>query len=396
MEVGISVACDQQKNNCVSDLRSYDLAIVGGGLAGLALSIQMARKGHQVILFEKEQYPFHRVCGEYISTESESFLNSLGTDLTLMHASQIRKLLVASSTGKYFEQALPLGGRGVSRYLLDSSLAKLAKESGVTLRENTRVNKIEFANESSQVHTAKELFNAKIVGGCFGKRSNLDIEWKRPFVLGKKSRLNNYIGVKYHVRCDFPIDTIALFGFYKGYCGLVKVEGDQYCLCYLTVADNLRQCDNNIEKMENKILSANRRLKIILDNCEKINAEPEVISQVSIEKKSLVEDHTIMIGDAAGMITPLCGNGMSIALHASKMAAAHMDDYLMHRVSRKKMEENYVLEWRKYFGSRMQTGRMLQKAFNHNWSLTALVWIGQNFPAISRTLIRQTHGSPFH
>ena len=46
---------------------TYDLAIVGGGLAGLSLSIQMAKAGYKVILFEKEQYPFHRVCGEYIS-----------------------------------------------------------------------------------------------------------------------------------------------------------------------------------------------------------------------------------------------------------------------------------------------------------------------------------------
>ncbi|HZG25248.1 MAG TPA: FAD-dependent oxidoreductase, partial [Chitinophagaceae bacterium] len=46
---------------------SYDVAIVGGGLAGLSLSIQMAKQGYSTILFEKEQYPFHRVCGEYIS-----------------------------------------------------------------------------------------------------------------------------------------------------------------------------------------------------------------------------------------------------------------------------------------------------------------------------------------
>jgi len=44
---------------------TYDLAIVGGGLAGLSFSIQMAKIGYSVILFEKEKYPFHRVCGEY-------------------------------------------------------------------------------------------------------------------------------------------------------------------------------------------------------------------------------------------------------------------------------------------------------------------------------------------
>ena len=52
----------------------YDIAVVGGGLAGLSLSIQLAKAGYDVILFEKEKYPFHKVCGEYISLESWNFI----------------------------------------------------------------------------------------------------------------------------------------------------------------------------------------------------------------------------------------------------------------------------------------------------------------------------------
>ncbi|TAE50818.1 MAG: FAD-dependent oxidoreductase, partial [Cytophagales bacterium] len=45
----------------------YEVAIIGGGLAGLTNAILLANAGKKVILFEKNQYPFHRVCGEYIS-----------------------------------------------------------------------------------------------------------------------------------------------------------------------------------------------------------------------------------------------------------------------------------------------------------------------------------------
>ena len=58
-----------------------DLAVIGGGLAGLSLSIQLARAGYRVALYEKENYPFHRVCGEYISMESWPFLKELGIPL---------------------------------------------------------------------------------------------------------------------------------------------------------------------------------------------------------------------------------------------------------------------------------------------------------------------------
>lgn len=110
----------------------YDAGIVGGGLAGLALSIQLARQGNRVILFEKEKYPFHKVCGEYISLESWDFLIDLGVDLVGgMKVPIITQLHVSAANGRLVKQKLPLGGFGISRYLLDDTLAKLARANGV-------------------------------------------------------------------------------------------------------------------------------------------------------------------------------------------------------------------------------------------------------------------------
>ena len=59
----------------------YDIGIIGGGLAGLSFAIQSAKSGYNTILFEKETYPYHKVCGEYISLESWPFLEKLGVPL---------------------------------------------------------------------------------------------------------------------------------------------------------------------------------------------------------------------------------------------------------------------------------------------------------------------------
>ena len=45
----------------------FDAVIVGGGLAGLSLAIQLAEANRSVVVIEKKRYPFHRVCGEYVS-----------------------------------------------------------------------------------------------------------------------------------------------------------------------------------------------------------------------------------------------------------------------------------------------------------------------------------------
>ncbi|MDQ6757933.1 MAG: FAD-binding protein, partial [Bacteroidota bacterium] len=84
----------------MNDDKLYDAAIVGGGLAGLTLSIQLAKAGYNVILFEKEKYPFHKVCGEYISLESWDFIKRLGLNLDEMNLPIIKKLIVSSPNGK--------------------------------------------------------------------------------------------------------------------------------------------------------------------------------------------------------------------------------------------------------------------------------------------------------
>src|SRR5271154_2776115 len=110
--------------------KSYDIAIIGGGLAGLSLSIQSAKAGYSVCLFEKEKYPFHKVCGEYISFESWNFLQELGIPLSDWNLPIIRRLMVSSPNGKYLEHDLPLGGFGISRYKLDAALADIVKKCG--------------------------------------------------------------------------------------------------------------------------------------------------------------------------------------------------------------------------------------------------------------------------
>ena len=107
----------------------YDVAIAGGGLAGLALSIQCAQSGYRTVLFEKEKYPFHKVCGEYISFESWNFLEELGVPLSQMNLPIIRRLLVTAPNGKELEQSLPLGGFGISRYKLDAILAEISRQN---------------------------------------------------------------------------------------------------------------------------------------------------------------------------------------------------------------------------------------------------------------------------
>lgn len=376
--------------------RDFDMAIVGGGLSGLSLSIQLARTGHSVILFEKQHYPFHRVCGEYISMESFEFLRNLSVDLTELDASRISKLEVTTVTGDILQQDLFPGGMGISRHRLDHVLADIAIGEGVNVLQGTTVQDVNFNVDHFAIQTTAGDFSSRVAAGCFGKRSKLDIQWRRSFIDPAKGKKGNYVGIKYHIKsATIPADTIFLHHFPGGYCGIVKVESDQYCLCYLTTADNLARSGNNIAEMEWKILSKNPVIRNVLNTTERVNPEPQVISQISFTKKSTVEDHVLMMGDAAGMITPLCGNGMSMALHAGKIAGGLIHSFFEGKIDRQTLEKEYERTWKREFSRRLWVGRKVQGIFGRPALLSGLIRTGNLFPSITKTLVRQTHGRSF-
>ncbi|MGZ4048737.1 MAG: NAD(P)/FAD-dependent oxidoreductase [Bacteroidia bacterium] len=374
--------------------KTFDVGIVGGGLAGLSLSILLAKNNCKVILFEKEKYPFHRVCGEYISLESWRFIESLGLNLPGLNLPIIKKLIVSSPNGNTIHANLDLGGFGISRFFIDNELKKIAVKNGVLVLEETKVNDVAYNNESFSIKYKNETVNCAVAAGSFGKRSNLDVKWSRDFVQKKPGKLNNYIGVKYHIKTAFPFDTIALHNFKNGYCGISKVEGDAYCLCYLTTAQNLKN-NNSIKEMERNILYKNPFLKKIFTEAEFVFKEPVTISQISFDKKTLVEKHVLMIGDAAGMITPLCGNGMSMALHSAKIVSGNILAFLDKQISRDQMENQYAQQWRNNFERRLKTGRTIQKLFGKEFITNLFVSILKPFPVLINKIIKATHGKEF-
>ena len=374
---------------------SFDVAIVGGGLAGLSLSILCSRSGYTTILFEKEIYPFHKVCGEYISFESWNFMNDLGLDLAAFDLPVIKKLLVSSPGGQLITSDLDLGGFGISRYFLDNELKELAVQNGVVVCDGTKVDDVVYTENDFSVSFGKQTITSKITTGSFGKRSNLDVKWKRKFALKKHGKLNNYLGIKYHIKTDFPANMIALHNFKDGYCGISKIEKDEYCLCYLTKAENLKRANNSIPEMEKMILGKNPFLKEIFGHSEFLFEKPVTISQISFDKKEPVENHILMVGDAAGMIAPLCGNGMSMALHSSKIAFAEIDLFLRNRISRQDMERNYSQKWKSLFSTRLLRGRRIQRLFGHEFLTNKFISLVRHFPFFIKRMIRGTHGTEF-
>ncbi|CAN5627540.1 NAD(P)/FAD-dependent oxidoreductase [soil metagenome] len=371
-----------------------DACIIGGGLAGLSLSILLARQGRNVVLFEKNKYPFHKVCGEYISLESKPFLERLGLSLPATQYPHIHTLQVTAVSGVEVNRKLDLGGFGISRYKLDYELSLIAKSFGVTILHE-RVEDVVYHEKKYHVKTNNGNYISAICTGSFGKRSNLDVKLHRPFIKSAKKGLNNYLGIKYHIRYNHPKDLIALHNFKDGYCGISAIEEDKYCLCYLTTANNLADNNNDIPSMEKQVLHKNKHLQKIFTEAEFLYKEPLVISQISFANKTQAAGNMPLCGDAAGLITPLCGNGMSMALKASSLIAPLLDNFLNGITNIDQLNQQYSALWQSTFNRRLQLGRIVQSTFGNNLMTSAFLQTCKLFPAMADTLIRNTHGQPF-
>ena len=223
----------------------YDVAILGGGLAGLTNAYLLAKAGYKVILFEKGSYPQHKVCGEYISNEALPFLKKNDLYPKDLRPSQINKFQLTTQIGKSIDIPLETGAFGISRLVFDDYLYQKCKALGVECLTHTKVHDCVFENPHFNISSSKGRYQAHYAVGAFGKKSNLD----RVFNRSIKPEKSSYLGVKYHVRTDFAIDTVALHNFRGGYCGVNKIEDDLYNICYLTKGNNLKQ-SGSIESME--------------------------------------------------------------------------------------------------------------------------------------------------
>ena len=371
----------------------YQVIIVGGGLAGLLNGIQLARQGLKVALFEKKKYPFHRVCGEYISNEVIPFLRSLDAYPEELEPTQLTRFQLTSVSGRELHMPLDLGGFGISRYALDEFLCRKARASGVEVFEGVQITEVAFENNAFRVvaHGGKE-FHAALVIGAHGKRSKLDKALSRSFM----DRRSDYIGVKYHIRTDFPDDTIALHNFAGGYCGISKVEGDRYNLCYLGSRRHLRQY-GNVAEMEAEVVHRNPYLRRLFQESEFLFERPEVINEVSFTPKAPVEGHVLMSGDSAGLITPLCGNGMALAIHSTKLLCEAIQAHYQPEGpwDRQALENEYAKRWKRHFATRLWAGRKIQRLFGGEWASNLAVAMGKKTPGVARYLMSKTHGKPF-
>lgn len=374
---------------------SYDVVVIGGGLAGSSAALQLARTGHEVLVVEKDTFPRHKLCGEFLSPEAQSSFRRLGV-LEAVHeggAHPIEQAQLTAPAGSTTEHPLPDQALGLSRYRLDTLLFRRACEAGAEGRPGTRVTDVNGSLENGfTVQAGPDSIDARLVLGAYGRRGRLDRTLDRPFL----NKNTPYVAFKAHYVAETPPPRpgrIELHSAPGGYCGISPVEQNRVNVCWIGHTSALRDAGGTPEAMLDGHLRQNPQLDERLHALTRVTDPFKAVSQVPLMPKTRFAGDVCMIGDSAGMIAPLCGDGMAMALQTADLVVPLASDLLQERRSAASFRSAYQESWHHAFGRRMRLGRWIHAAAFRPGAAHLLVRTFRLVPPLARWLIRATRGS---
>ncbi|MDQ0057903.1 NAD(P)/FAD-dependent oxidoreductase [Paenibacillus harenae] len=343
----------------------HDVAIVGAGVAGSSLAKLLADRGLDTLLVDQKSFPRHKVCGEFLSPESRSMLESFGLDdyIQELRPASIERTRLNFSYGKALEINLPGHAIGVSRYALDSVLHRAATEAGAKLRTRTTVTAVTphdygYLIETKQDRAEAVTIHARAVIAAWGAANRAGLPGRAEVEHDKEA----FIGVKSHFSGIEAEPVVELYFFNGGYLGISPIEGGLVNVAALLKRKEFTHADSDksILGWIDACCRRNPRLAKRLTHADPVPGTQAAVAPVHLNKKPAAWNRIARLGDASIMIPPLCGDGMSMALRSAELCAPLAVSYLKGEMTLAQWEQQYTKAIRKDFHGPLKWGRRLQ------------------------------------
>ena len=148
----------------------------------------------------------------------------------------------------------------------------------------------------------------------------------------------------------------------------------------------------DIDAFQREVLCQNKKLQQFFAVAKPLWEKPIAISQIAFGSKQINNTDFLFVGDSAGLIHPLCGNGMAMAIHSAHIATIQVSRFLQGNTDRPTMIQSYAKDWNKAFKSRMKYGSWIQKILIHKRWTRVMYQLISRMPFLLPVIIRKTHG----
>jgi flavin-dependent dehydrogenase len=291
--------------------------VVGGGLAGAAFAIALARQGRDVIVLEKTAGAHHKVCGEFLSAEAQALLERLGFDVW-QHGARPAGVLGLEFGNRNERLALPFRGAGLSRFRLDQALLDLAAAAGARVIRGANVTGLEYGREGVVVHTTTQRLTASCVALATGKHNLRGLPRPQPPTVAFKMQLTVTPAV-----AAMLDDVVQLAMFKGGYAGVCLVEGGIATVCWVIDRNVVGEAVVAWDDHAAFLVQRSEFFAALLAGATPLWDKPVAVAAIpyGFLRREVISDAVYPLGDQLVVIPSYTGDGTSIALHTGMAAA---------------------------------------------------------------------------
>jgi flavin-dependent dehydrogenase len=360
-------------------MRHVEAVIVGGGPAGAAAACGLAAIGREVVLVERATAPHHKVCGEFLSIETQAHLLRLGVDAAALGAAPVEQVTVHSST-RSVSAELPFRGLSLSRYRLDAALLRSARRVGADVRCGVTVRSVVHADHAWTVQCDDgETLHCRHLVLATGKRSVRGIA---------EARDGSMVGLKLHLRPSAGIrhtleGRVELSFLDRSYIGLELIEDGIANLCFLLPRETVARLGSGWPALRDHLVSAMPVLAERLEGAEPLWDKPLAVVCPGGGYLHREEGPAVYrVGDRLAHIPPFTGDGLAIALASAALAVEHIRQGLPPKA--------YLAAARRVTGNAVRLAGLLSSLAGSRRGRTVLMGAAAWAPSLIGTIARRT------
>lgn len=318
----------------IKPLQQYDcdVLIVGGGPAGSGLAFHLASQGCKVIVAEAEIFPRDKVCGDGVSPIALAELQAMGITQTKKFActNEIKQVGLFIRNDKVMIDLsrpahLPLHAHIIPRIELDHWIYSAACAAGAKYIESSRVTgfviKPGLAIAELKQGRREFTIRAKMIVGADGSRSTI----ARQMNGNKPDSEFQLIGLRsYYENVNGPADRVDIYFSEESFPGIFWMfpkgpSGANIGMAMVSQTLPLKTPD--VKQLLVNHVTKNEDIRQRIGKGKMTGKVMGWPISFYNSKTNITGDRLLLIGDAAGLINPLSGDGIQYALLSARWAA---------------------------------------------------------------------------